>query len=748
MVFCPTSDPKAAVNGGSKDMTTWTEWDPKSVINAFDKTEATVRGFGGGAAQSPIFIPELQGGWFNHYTVSCTFDDVYNYYGEDFTKMVVETAMSQGCTALNLYMFYGGTNWGTLGDPDVYTSYDYSACLREFGHIAKKTRLVRLAFSFARSFAAELLKTEPSELSVRSSYLVESSMSDFIAKQRTTVGPSRVHFIFYRNFNPKKPVSSTITLSRNHRESVQLGCKLGYKESFVGLANYSTSNGLLLALSTLPIHLKTLSPSGQEIWFIQCDAQKNGQLAFQGGIEIENGTLGPVFVKEDDLSVVSFKANSGWCKIQQIGKPSTALYLIALTGSDLLSLQPIFREEYWSGKSSTYPLAVFWGAYQFDFDFEKRDLTIHRSSESAPVFAVSSSALGPLEGFTQASGYTSFVLERKEVKQFVLPPALPVLRFDEIKQIDLKRLQWQPVPLLPNSTRPSETPIDLCFTSGQVVYKLVFQLTTVPNEGLKFDINMRHRVAILLNNKSIGGHMTYSLGTLRPGSKNGPDIGNMAGWKKYSLPASELLAGENEIYCVVESLGLNRAPGPIDDIRSPRGLMDAKIEGAVGRLTWFISGVDVRNLSQVFNHCGIPEEGQPWTPIGGEGLLQIPKGVVVPTWYKSKFSYDLSPAVNAPLRLSISGSNMAYIYVNETFIGRYYGLNQGPQHDFYVPAGLVKATNSFAILTFGIGEETNLNIAFKRWKFASDSSLICGSGNINEDGREFVLNTSTIVLSQ
>lgn len=22
-------------------------------------------------------------------------------------------------------MFYGGTNWGTLGDPDVYTSYDY-----------------------------------------------------------------------------------------------------------------------------------------------------------------------------------------------------------------------------------------------------------------------------------------------------------------------------------------------------------------------------------------------------------------------------------------------------------------------------------------------------------------------------------------------------------------------------------------------------------------------------------------------
>ena len=70
--------------------------------------------------------------------MGCTFDDIYSYFGSDLTRTIAETAMSQGSTAFNIYMFYGGTNWGTLGDPDVYTSYDYSACIREFGYVSER----------------------------------------------------------------------------------------------------------------------------------------------------------------------------------------------------------------------------------------------------------------------------------------------------------------------------------------------------------------------------------------------------------------------------------------------------------------------------------------------------------------------------------------------------------------------------------------------------------------------------------
>jgi hypothetical protein len=139
VIFCPNSRDSVLVwNTDPIPPSEWGEWDPKEFKKNFDQTENKVRAFGGGAARSPIFIPELQGGWFNHYKVPGGFDDVYNYFGEDFTKMIAETASAQGSTAFSIYMFYGGTNWGTLGDPDVYTSYDYSACIREYGFLSSR----------------------------------------------------------------------------------------------------------------------------------------------------------------------------------------------------------------------------------------------------------------------------------------------------------------------------------------------------------------------------------------------------------------------------------------------------------------------------------------------------------------------------------------------------------------------------------------------------------------------------------
>lgn len=39
---------------------------------------------------------------------------------------------------MSLYMAYGGTNWGNLAAPVVYTSYDYSTPLRETREVQPK----------------------------------------------------------------------------------------------------------------------------------------------------------------------------------------------------------------------------------------------------------------------------------------------------------------------------------------------------------------------------------------------------------------------------------------------------------------------------------------------------------------------------------------------------------------------------------------------------------------------------------
>lgn len=46
-------------------------------------------------------------------------------------------------TYLSLYMIYGGTNWGGIAHPGVYTSYDYVRTL-------KLTLLYFMSYSFSR----------------------------------------------------------------------------------------------------------------------------------------------------------------------------------------------------------------------------------------------------------------------------------------------------------------------------------------------------------------------------------------------------------------------------------------------------------------------------------------------------------------------------------------------------------------------------------------------------------------------
>ena len=186
---------------------------------------------------------------------------------------------------------------------------------------------------------------------------------------------------------------------------------------------------------------------------------------------------------------------------------------------------------------------------------------------------------------------------------------------------------------------------------------------------------------------------------------------------------------------------MNRAPGPVDDIRCSRGILDARIKGITGSLKWFISGVDVRKLDQVFNHSGFSDGA--WRKSSDAVLDIVPKGTVIPSQFKCDFDWKLdAEAFVAPLRLFVDGSNTAYIYINNVMIGRYYGFGQTPQHDFYVPEHLlVSGKNALLLVTFGIGNECDLELEFRHWKFSCpDSALISGSGNISDkDGQPFVL---------
>ncbi len=83
---------------------------------------------------APIFIAEMQGGWFDKWD-GIGYEKMRAALGDEQINIVTKTALSQGCTMFNHYMAIGGTSWDDLACDEVYTSYEFTAGIDEYGSI-------------------------------------------------------------------------------------------------------------------------------------------------------------------------------------------------------------------------------------------------------------------------------------------------------------------------------------------------------------------------------------------------------------------------------------------------------------------------------------------------------------------------------------------------------------------------------------------------------------------------------------
>jgi beta-galactosidase len=79
--------------------------------------------------------------------------------GVDFVNFYYRDNIAQRVTILNLYMLYGGTNWGWLAAPFIGSSYDYAAAISEDRSIGDKYYEMKNLGLFTR-VADELAFTE------------------------------------------------------------------------------------------------------------------------------------------------------------------------------------------------------------------------------------------------------------------------------------------------------------------------------------------------------------------------------------------------------------------------------------------------------------------------------------------------------------------------------------------------------------------------------------------------------------
>ncbi|RYO73729.1 hypothetical protein DL766_005229 [Monosporascus sp. MC13-8B] len=135
---------------------------------------------------TPYSIIEYQGGALDYWG-GVGLEGCASRTNHEFERLFYKAVFSFGITVLNIYMTFGGTNWGNLGQPGGYTSYDYGAAIRENRMIDReKYSEAKLIATFVTSSPAYLDAT-PGALT-NTSYVStpELSTTPVFGKKNTT----------------------------------------------------------------------------------------------------------------------------------------------------------------------------------------------------------------------------------------------------------------------------------------------------------------------------------------------------------------------------------------------------------------------------------------------------------------------------------------------------------------------------------------------------------------------------------
>ena len=175
--------------------------------------------------------------------------------------------------------------------------------------------------------------------------------------------------------------------------------------------------------------------------------------------------------------------------------------------------------------------------------------------------------------------------------------------------------------------------------------------------------------------------------------------------------------------------------------RSPMGLLSAQLlsPAVPPAIQWKIQGGAAQphdGVASPLNASGLYGERHGWYRTTFEDaswqVVRVPdnwrsrglwfQGVA---WYRTTFNLNLPVGVDAPLGLSIpQAQDKVVIWLNGLLIGRYWD-GVGPQHVFYLPAGLLRehGRNTLALAVWNRGHRGGLTGGVSLWPYEVNAQL-------------------------
>ncbi|KAI9163259.1 putative beta-galactosidase A [Paramyrothecium foliicola] len=641
----------------------------------------------------------------------------------EFARVFYKNNYAAGIRIFNVYMTYGGTNWGNLGHEGGYTSYDYAAAIRE------DRRIDREKYSEIK-LEAQFLKVSPGYLDTTPQALTRGVYSSNEAISITPLLSNDTgHYLVVRHTDYRHTGSASYTVnlptSAGNITVPQLGGSLSLhgRDSKFHLTDYPVGDETLLYTTAEVFTWKKFGD--KTIVVVYGGPKELHELAVQGTHDIKTLEGDGVTSKVIDGATVLQYETSSTRRVVQAG--DLVFYLLDRNSA----------YNYWVpdlpgdgdapafGTSLMNPESVI-----VNGGYLVRSVSVDGSSLNLQAdFNITTS----IEIIGAPKGVSTLVLNGEELKYTKSSlgnwVAKPDLGKPDVKLPELSSLDWHHLDSLPevqegyddsawtiaehestpNPTAPLRTPVSLYgsdygFHAGTLIFRGHFTAHGSESElHLWTQGGWGYASSVWLNGDFLG-------------SFKGADY---ARGDNATLALPKLSRGKKYVFTiVVDNNGLhgNWWPGK-DEMKEPRGIMDYALVSASGCRTrispWKITG-NLGGEDYIDKFRGPLNEGGLYLERKGYHLPSAPlddftpgspfEGVSSPgiSYYATTLTLDLpSDEYDIPLsfvfdNVTDSSDYRALLYVNGFQFGKYVS-SIGPQDEYPVPEGILNYNGDNAL---------------------------------------------------
>ncbi|KAI0783038.1 glycoside hydrolase superfamily [Abortiporus biennis] len=664
---------------------------------------------------------EFQGGSFDPWGGS-GYDKCFQLTNEQFANVLYKNNYAAQTSYQNLYMTYGGTNWGNLAEPTVYTSYDYGAPIREDRTLSPKYSEIKLQATFLHSSPDFLIATSSTN---GTSITTNSGIYASVLQSPTGVG-----FYILRQNSVKTLTSAQFQLRVNTSQGQltvpQFGgsATLDGRESQILVSEYpfgshklQYSTAEIFAWSTIGgvdnIILYAQAGHSIEVVVSNVAAGSTAKVSGSTSINARTGNNNTVIITGSPSGISSVSISSKATVIVADKHTALSFWNIQLpsTTSTIYDKAPDVPSVFIFGPYLVRNATITGSRLAINGDTNVTSTTIdiiappqvNSVTWNGSPIRVTKSNIGTLRGTIITSLQPITLPNLKDASQWSCLDSLPEIQsnFDDSSWVTANKTATQR-PIQPSAGKFVLYADEYGFHQGNTIARGHFTGNTATGVQLNVQGGFNFGYSVWVNDQFLGSNQ----GTNQYSSGGGTDQTT----DTWTFNQTSLNTGDNVVTVVVDTTGLEEDYSGNDQFKTPRGIRGYKLIGGGDFDHWKIQG----NLGGEdfpdkvrgpLNEGGLFVERQgghlpgapptlfnqsSCTPLNGITSAGIRA-------YKTSFNLDIPTNVDAPVALQFtrtpSSSYRSVIYINGWQFGRF-NSKDGPQTVFPLPEGILNHRGS------------------------------------------------------